>query len=252
MKISLLQETTQTQSLNKSMNVFCKLRYAMMLALLTCFVLTTNTTSAQTINEGFEEAVWAASVPTTNAANSSTIPVSSYSTIGTGSTYNTGSWWYSSAYLVTANATGASSSKTYTTHSGTYAFHLSAGSSSFIMTPVITNGVVSVTFYARTASTSAALIMGVATATNLTTSAPNITSGTQWSNLSTMTINSTLGVVQTTYSITVGGGATSNPVYLKWQRSSSEITIDDIVITTTAVGPTLTPSPTSLSFATRT
>jgi len=221
------------------------LRFIPLLLLSAISMLMVITTKAQVIYEGFEETVWPASVTTSsNGGNytGSTIPVAAWNSVTAAASIstwypnlsksNTGSWLYSTGYLVTNNA---ANSKTYTVNSGTYAFHLGSSSKAYLITPIINGGVTQVTLYARTASTSGAFVIMAATNATITAAASAAVTATStvasnWYTSSGYTVNSTAGYSQVTFN--VPGVGTTNPVYLKIQETSSEITIDDIAITT--------------------
>ncbi|MGG9971562.1 T9SS type A sorting domain-containing protein [Ferruginibacter sp. SUN002] len=194
---------------------------------------------SQTINEGFEEDAWSAVTTSTGGnATHGTVVVTQYANAGT---KHTGSWLYSSGYAVT---TDAANSKTYTVNSGDKAFHLGGSSAAYLISPIISDGVVSVTFWVRTASTTAAFRVYEGTNPNLTTATGNMsssaTNATGWSNSSGYTVNSTIGWTSVSYAVT--GNGSSAPAFIKIQRNSSEVTIDDIEITTAVAStpPTVT------------
>ena len=206
------------------------------LLLLLCLVVG-KTAQAQVITEGFEEAVWGP-LTTQSAGSTSTATVATYSTTNTIlSTSNTGTWLYSSAYPVSTKA-GASSAS-FTTHGGLYAMHIGGSGGAFIATPVITSGVTSVTFWVMGNGSSSAMALyantntGFASSGGKSMSASTTASGTvtsaSWTNLNTYTIAST-GFQSYLYSIS--NNASNLPVYLKFQRTGGEFTIDDIIINT--------------------
>ena len=195
----------------------------------------------QVINEGFEEPVWTSVA--TGAIAASTVNVTAYvsTTAVSLSTYNTGAWSLNSGYVIGGPAYTANTANSLTSnvHSGSYALYIGAHSDAYLITPEISNGVTSVTVWATSGSSSGALNMFVLTNTNntFTSAATNIsataTSGTAWSqwsnNSSSYLVNSKSGWTQLVYSIT--NNASNNPCFIKFQRNSSEITIDDIIIT---------------------
>lgn len=192
---------------------------------------------AQTVTENFEEDVWTA-VTTSTGGNSTggTIAVSSYNG-GTNASLNTGNWRYSGAFLVTNNA---ANSKSYTVHGGTYAVHYSSTGSAYIMTPMLSNGVSTITYWVRTASSSATTGIFVGTntqglATDAAMAAATNLTGGGWYASAFSTVHSSLTWTSVSFSIT--GNASTAPCYIKICRTSSEATIDDIEITTPVVGP---------------
>ncbi len=225
-RFSLHSKTSQMKSLFSS---FPKSLAIIILSLVMSFV--TNTSRAQVINEGFEEAAFA-----TGAAGTYTNNVTAYvsTTAASLSTYNTGNWILNSGNVFTA-AVGTKSSLV---RSGTKSIALAASSSAFLITPVITSGVTSVTLYVCTGSSTGAVNMYVLTNTNSTfTSVAANLSGTAtngaWANVSSgFTVNSTAGYSQITYNLSGLTNASSVPCMIKFQRSSSNVAIDDIVITT--------------------
>lgn len=209
---------------------------------------------AQTITENFEEAEWqtvaTTSSGTTNSTNTTggTVVITAYNG-GTNSTANIGSWRYSAAYLVTNNA---ANSKSYTVHGGTYAMHYSSNGAAYIMTPLLPNGVTSISFWARTASTSATT--GIFIGTNQTfTSVASMMAATKlteggWYTSNFSVINSTAGWSQVSMNVT--GNASTAPCYIKICRTSNEATIDDVVITTPSTCSTPTLSTTAQASGT--
>ena|GEM_PF-1846275 len=198
--------------------------------------------TAQVINEGFEETVWTTLASTSTAGS---ITVTSYSTTGAGSTYATGSWRYSSAYVVSHNAASLGS---WRTHSGVRAMHLGGSGASYIATPIISDGVVSVTLWMSASNSGTGLALYANTGTAVTSNTGSMTStagavgntnAAGWTMLASFTNASTNGYVS--YSYSVSNAASTNPVILKFQRSGSgEPTIDDIVITSpTLAAPTV-------------
>jgi len=219
-------------------NLLLKTKRRLFLAFMLGFTLIGVNVQSQTITENFEEAEWTA-VATSNTGNATggTIVISSYNG-GTNGTALTGSWRYSSAWLITNNT---ASSKSYTVHGGTYAFHYASSGSAYIMTPLLPNGITSISYWARTASTSATTGIFIGTNTTFTSSAAMMaatnTTGGGWYASTFSTVNSTLGWSQVSFNIT--GNASTAPCYIKICRTSSEATIDDIVITTPITGPTV-------------
>ena len=112
------------------------------------FLLPTTTIHAQVIDEGFEGAVW----PPTGATTSTGTGGTSTVTNSTG----TGAWTfscltlYNSAAAVTTNTSNSPNNTVNTlVHSGRKSISFAASSNSFICTPVITNGVATISVWVR-------------------------------------------------------------------------------------------------------
>ncbi len=174
------------------------------------FLLNVNTAKGQVINESFDENVWSAAT-NTNSAGSTIVVTSAASTSGT-LVVNSGSWIYSKASRVT----GATNSKTIHTASNSFMIGSSSG---YIITPNITAGVATITFWAAPNSTGANALVIAANTSNVTTA---------WASSQTFTGSGTASWTQITYT-----GYAGNAANFRLQLTNTSGTayfIDDIVI----------------------
>ena len=224
-----------------------KTLYTKLKTILFCFsILASVNTEAQTINEGFEEAVW---VSAGAAEANQTRNVTAYG--GTG-TYGTGNWIYNCARIVTANT---ASSNSETTHSGTKAIALGGSGSAYILTPVFTEGVTVISFWMAPSNAGTGVTLFVGTNTTVTaTGSLSCTTGVgasnaMWSGLTSWSANTADGLGFQLYQYTITGSQSTNPCWIKISRSTGgSPIIDDITITTpNPTSPNLSVSPSSLS-----
>jgi hypothetical protein len=208
-------------------------------SLLFVAMLMVHFSNAQVINEGFEEVEWVAGTATGTASITQTSSIVTVNAAGTGS-INNGTWSFSNAVVVGTGSTGALST---IVRNGTKGFWFGQTSSAFIITPVISSGIATVTFSAYPyGSSTTGLLVAVATNTNVTSNtgslaatASNGTTG-QWAGSaysSTVNTENGFSVLSSwcTISFTTNIPA-GQPAYLKIQRQSGgQFFIDDIVVT---------------------
>lgn len=195
--------------------------------------------NAQVINEGFEETEWIAGTTTGTASITQTSSIVSVNAAGTASV-NNGTWSFSNAIVVGTGSTGTNST---IVKNGNKGFWFGQTSSAFIITPVISSGIATVTFAAYPyGSSSTGLMVAVATNTNVTSSAGSMTAsasnGTtgQWVGSGYNSTFNTLGGFSGTGSWVTISFTTNipagQPAYLKIQRvTGGQFFIDDIVVT---------------------
>ncbi len=209
-------------SINNMKHNFIKLGKSLSFAVM-LLLLVSNITKAQTITENFDNTTtWVSSGGTTI----STVQ------IGT-STQST--WIYSGG-----NAQSGSF------NSGTRGFTLTNSGSAYLITPVITGGVATVSVTYKNSSNNAT--MGIGIATNLAFPAAarvsTVTTGASpWLVTSQFTNGSTSTAVWSTWVFSVTGVNSTKPAYIKFFRVSGTVFIDDITITGPALAsPTLSAS----------
>jgi hypothetical protein len=195
--------------------------------------------NAQVINEGFEEAEWVAGTTTGTASINPAGTVVTVNATGTASV-NNGTWSYSAGIPA---GTGSSSSNSTIVKTGTKSFWFGQNGGGYILTPVITGGITTVTFSAIPyGSSSVGLFVAVATNTALTSNASSIvssatngTAGPWIGSAYNLTLNTASGfsaqnawaTISFTTNIPAGQSA-----YLKLQRQGGgQFFIDDLVVT---------------------
>ena len=245
---------------------------AIAFVLLSISLLMTNSVKAQVINETFEEAAWTSSSAATGTTSGGTVvmptntvssTVTNYvfvsTTAGTGTATsvntinNAGSWWYSQGSLSSDAKLGKVSSASHSWKT--------SGTSSYIITPVITTGIATVTIWGAGApSTTPLLILGVNTNTTATVLSAAAASSVNFRYTSASFLPSSAF----TYTYTSGTASTSGTSSTSYARSSSwtiNVTqpcqlgifpqvgayIDDIVITSPACTTAGTPSPSAVT-----
>lgn len=194
------------------------------------FFAQTHTTDAQTITENFDNtSTWIS----TSTFSTSTVQ------IGT-STQST--WIYSGgqAQSTSFNSTGR-------------AFNLTNSGSAYLITPIITGGVSTVTVAYRNSSNNAAMGIGVATNTTFVTgsatqarSSTLTTGASPWVVTSQYTNGASSVTVWSTWTFDVAnalGANSTKDMYFKFFRVSGTVFIDDIVITIACSNPVFSTQP---------
>jgi hypothetical protein len=198
--------------------------------------------NAQVINEGFEEVEWVAGTATGTPQPSSVVTVNAAGT----ASINNGTWSYSNAVPVGTGSTGTLSTIVRNGNKGLW-FGQTGGS--FIITPLITSGIATVTFSAYPyGSSSTGVYVAVATNTAVTSASGSLTSsatsGTagQWTGSAyNSTLNSASGFSATGSWVTISFTTnipSGQAAYLKIQRQTGgQFFIDDIVVTSSPAVP---------------
>jgi hypothetical protein len=218
-------------------------------------LLCATSSRAQVINEGFEETVWTSAGSVCSAGNVSpnqgTVTLSYYTssingttvtnsggfTTNTNTSPNSGKWFYSSG-------SWSSDTKLNKVHSASHSWK-TGGSGSYLITPIITGGVATITFWAAPGSTPF-LVVGVNTNASVTatsyapttynTSASSAPLGYTYltQSFAPGTISSGTGTAtfSTMSSFSFTAGSFTGPCRVGFfNATSSGVYIDDIVIT---------------------
>ena len=272
----LLPSVTDTVSINSVNNnnsnmkksLFNAIKLSLLLVL--CLVIG-KTTQAQVIVETFEASAWSTATQMTNSS-SGTLSFNVASSTSTNQTITTAlnctsinsatatlqaqqsagsiSWIYSKASVFSLTASSKSATRV---NSYTHSFSMSS-SSSFLITPVLNNGIATISFYAMTTSSaSSGFFVGINTNTNAAapTTGSVCTSGANSTLNSLFTLSSStisVGTNMASYKYSYTGTFTDPVRVFLGNLTGQTLYLDDIVITTpntSCSAPTISVQPTT-------